>query len=358
MRTILLTLLVGCTGPAGQTGATGPTGPTGPMGAMPSPSPSLVRTVVVSPVGTPTQNGTALRTALAGISASATDPWLLKIEPGFYDLGSTALAMKAFVDIEGSGELTTSITATGASTIEAATAQLRFVSVGHTGGGTTVHGDAAASGFSLTHVTLSADGNALSEAIEVGPSGFFEADYLQVFVTGAGTANHIGLNCLGPPGPTCTVRASVIRMVGTGGSGIVTGARTAGGNLILDGVDITVSAGSGNPVGVSIEDGGSSDGSSQLRDLQVETSCMGCALSNALQVLNGTAAADAQVRASSFQAFDGTTKNAVLLQKIGAGAITAEIADSLLGGAVSVSGGATVTCIGNYDAAFAAVTCP
>jgi hypothetical protein len=49
------------------------------------------RTVLVSPVGTPQQNGTALRNALASITgASATNPYLLKIEPGIYDLGGSA----------------------------------------------------------------------------------------------------------------------------------------------------------------------------------------------------------------------------------------------------------------------------
>ena len=59
----------------------------------------------VSPVaGNPTSSGTALRNALAGISSpSSTNPWLLKIEPGIYDIGSTALPMRSWVDIEGSG---------------------------------------------------------------------------------------------------------------------------------------------------------------------------------------------------------------------------------------------------------------
>jgi hypothetical protein len=65
----------------------------------------LVRTVIVRPLGTPVQNGTALLGALAGITTAAGgNPWLLKLEPGNYDLGATSLVMKPFVDIEGSGE--------------------------------------------------------------------------------------------------------------------------------------------------------------------------------------------------------------------------------------------------------------
>lgn len=42
--------------------------------------------------------------------ASADKPYLVKIMPGVYDLGSATLKMKEYVDIEGSGELITKIT--------------------------------------------------------------------------------------------------------------------------------------------------------------------------------------------------------------------------------------------------------
>ncbi len=100
------------------------------------------RTVVVSPVGTAVQNGAALLQALADITtASATNPWLLKIEPGVYDLGQGSLTMRPYVDIEGSGELATRITRVGSSSPSVATvigadnAELRFLTVENTGGG-------------------------------------------------------------------------------------------------------------------------------------------------------------------------------------------------------------------------------
>jgi hypothetical protein len=73
--------------------------------------PSPIRTALVSPVpGNPVASGTALRNALAGIpSPSAADPWLLKIEPGIYDIGATSLQMRSWVDIEGSGVGVTTI---------------------------------------------------------------------------------------------------------------------------------------------------------------------------------------------------------------------------------------------------------
>lgn len=96
------------------------------------------RTVLVSPVGTPAENGTALKNALGGISdTSASNTYLVKIEPGTYDVGSadTPLAMKHYVDVEGSGEGITTITASGSdnlmtgTVVGAADAELRSLTV-------------------------------------------------------------------------------------------------------------------------------------------------------------------------------------------------------------------------------------
>jgi hypothetical protein len=76
--------------------------------------PRLVRTLVVGPVGTAAENGTALLAALASITTAApASPWLLKLEPGYYSVAPGALVMKPYVDLEGSGERTTHVIATG-----------------------------------------------------------------------------------------------------------------------------------------------------------------------------------------------------------------------------------------------------
>jgi hypothetical protein len=97
---------------------------------------SLVRTVIVSPAANAVSSGTALKNALAGITtASPTNPWLLKIEPGIYDLNGSALTMKQYVDIEGSGELATIITTTGffSVLVGANNAEVRSLTVRNTG---------------------------------------------------------------------------------------------------------------------------------------------------------------------------------------------------------------------------------
>jgi hypothetical protein len=99
-------------GPAGRRGPTGLQGLKGVTGAKGAKGdkgdPTYKRTVLVSPVGTDLQNGTALRSALAGITtASSSNRFLLKIEPGTFDLGTAPLNMKSYVDIEGSGKADT-----------------------------------------------------------------------------------------------------------------------------------------------------------------------------------------------------------------------------------------------------------
>ncbi len=72
--------------------------------------PGFARIVIVAGTGTPLANGTALRAALAGITgATATTPYVLKLEPGVFDLGTATLTMAPFVLIEGSGQRVTMI---------------------------------------------------------------------------------------------------------------------------------------------------------------------------------------------------------------------------------------------------------
>ncbi len=73
--------------------------------------PPFVRTVIVNSGSSPTVNGANLVASLASITTnSSTNPWLVKVEPGIFDLGTSSLAMKDYVDIEGSGPLVTTIT--------------------------------------------------------------------------------------------------------------------------------------------------------------------------------------------------------------------------------------------------------
>ncbi len=99
---------------------------------------NLDRTVHVSPVaGNPVASGDRLLAALAGISDAAADnPWLVKIEPGTFDLNGRSLAMKSYVDIEGSGTGATTVRSTvdGLGTVQGVDfAELRALLVSNEG---------------------------------------------------------------------------------------------------------------------------------------------------------------------------------------------------------------------------------
>lgn len=71
---------------------------------------------------------------------SATNPCLLKVMPGIYNVGNSSLQMQTYVDLEGAGEYVTKITgniATGVRGVvqSASNSEIRFLSVENTGGG-------------------------------------------------------------------------------------------------------------------------------------------------------------------------------------------------------------------------------
>jgi hypothetical protein len=104
---------------------------------------AVTRTLVVSPGGTPQLSGDNLLNALQTITPTAATRWLLKLEPGVYDLGTRRLDLPSYLDIEGSGENST-IISTSVSSVVTPTfgavnvgsySELRFLSVYNQGTG-------------------------------------------------------------------------------------------------------------------------------------------------------------------------------------------------------------------------------
>lgn len=160
----------GPVGPQGIQGVAGPQGPTGPTGPQGPQGVPYVRTIVVSPVpGDDLASGAALQGALASITSnSATNRWLVKVEPGIYDLGSGGgtLSMKPYVDLEGSGQAVTMIVKDGDGSPGAGTllladnSEVRNLWIDNRGGGAyavavTLAGTTNAR---LSHVTATASG--------------------------------------------------------------------------------------------------------------------------------------------------------------------------------------------------------
>jgi hypothetical protein len=111
-----------------------------PSSVLPNRSPSgYTHTLIVSPNSDPVQAGRTLREVVSGIAdPSASNAYLVKIEPGIYDLETDSLFMRPYVDIEGSGEGVTTITSaiiTGSGTVVGANnSELRYLTVKNTGG--------------------------------------------------------------------------------------------------------------------------------------------------------------------------------------------------------------------------------
>lgn len=95
---------------------------------------------------------------------SATNTCLLKIMPGVYDVGTSTVVMQNYIDIEGSGENATTITGnvdsgTAGVVNGASNAEIRFITLKHTGGGTYAYAiyNSGAS-IKITNVTAMASG--------------------------------------------------------------------------------------------------------------------------------------------------------------------------------------------------------
>ncbi len=165
-----------------------------------------VRTIVVSPVGDgsdTTANGTALLNALSSITATTnmTYAYLIKIEPGIYDLGSSPLQMKPYVDLEGSGQNVTLIkgagqNATTTGVIVGAYAEIRNLSVESYGGAT--YAIAIYNPYTLTlrNVTVGAY-NANTENVGILNTGVLDVYHSYVYADGATSDGYTAADAVG-----------------------------------------------------------------------------------------------------------------------------------------------------------------
>ena len=104
-----------------------------------------LQTILVPATTNSSTNGSALLNTIAGITdATANKPYLVKLEPGKYNLGSSQLVMKAYVDIEGSGRNATrivgvpptnSVVGYPATVVGAANTELRELAITSNGSG-------------------------------------------------------------------------------------------------------------------------------------------------------------------------------------------------------------------------------
>ncbi len=128
---------------------------------------SAKRTILVSPKATETASGQALLDALAKITdASETNPYLIILEPGIYDVGANQVVTKSWVTIQGAGEKSTLIKGNVAgseySVIKMVSyAELRFLTIRNYGGGTIVGVRNDGNQTRLIYVTVECTGAAI-----------------------------------------------------------------------------------------------------------------------------------------------------------------------------------------------------
>jgi hypothetical protein len=145
------------------------------------------KVVIVAPEGGDFTSPVAAMESIT--DAGDTNPYLVKIMPGVYDIGGATVQMKPYVDIEGSGPHTTKITGTVSEyecnpsvptdcrpkygvVTGASQAELRFLSVGNTGAASAVTATTAilarqCDGMTISHVWARAVGTRLNVAILV-----------------------------------------------------------------------------------------------------------------------------------------------------------------------------------------------
>jgi hypothetical protein len=265
----------GANGATGSTGATGPTGPagsTGPMGG-----PQYVRTIVVSPVpGEPLASGAALRNVFPIAGASPANPYLVHLEPGDYDLSHATLTLPDGVDLEGSGEDTTTV---HDGTITLADAEVRFLTL--QAAGTTTGISCNDKAPRLTHVTLGVSGGAGSNQPMIGfvdcqstltnvtltvldgatdlamsalaiEGGTTVAEGLTVdanLQVGNSEALYIGHSGFSNQLATVTLRNATIAVNGNSAVGVAA-LKIVGGNVTIDGSTVSLAGGTPDPTGL------------------------------------------------------------------------------------------------------------
>jgi hypothetical protein len=190
---------------------------------------SYERVVIVSPVGTNAQNGQALLDALASINdASASKPYLLYLEPDTYDLGNRSLQMKQWVDIQGSGELNTTITSGissedgSAATVEGAdNTEMRFLTAQNTSTGDQLNQRTAILNDSgsprMSHVSAKTIGGNPDVHIGVSNQGDSQPTMTDVTATASGSRNpNTAVQLVGG---SATSRQSKLSAIGPGQNG-------------------------------------------------------------------------------------------------------------------------------------------
>jgi hypothetical protein len=335
----------------------------------------LVRTVVVSPAlnsdnsENPTTSGQALLNALAALTnvnpaPSANNPYLLKLEPGIYNVGNQPLHLLPYVDFEGSGQNITIINSSAAANglvptqgavVAASNSALRSVKIIEnvtSPYSTALFVPGGVTNFSINETILSAAGaSALNyalynnggtvlvqnSAVSVSDNSFinFAVDNHGGTLTVQGSsilAISSGFSeALLSEGPTTVLNSTISATGGTNSYAI---------NIISD--SLTVQNSSLSVSGASADNVTINNGSGLTIEASELTAAGGSNVTSAIRN-SGTAI----VKSSNLSAAGGTN-NYGFYNYAG----SAKIVVSQLAGSPAVAGGVGVICIGDYTGSF------
>jgi hypothetical protein len=232
------------------------------------------RTRVVSPIGpvdpNPLASGTALLNTLASITdATATNRYLLKIEPGVYDLGADQLVMKPSVDIEGSGVGNTIILTArgsigdlspgGSGVVAAAGTELRDLSLRTTVSVDSIGGSALwveqVRNFRVSNVSIRLEGEQAALIAVVVNGGDLDAFRMTVLAAAGDPEAQIRGVALINAGVQVSLVDSEISTMGSPGDALGVLVNSDGGSVTIDGTDIVAGSAATYSTGMKVEDG-------------------------------------------------------------------------------------------------------
>ena len=322
-------------------------------------------------------SGAELISMVAAIPSSGDEapgqgnPWLVRLGPGICDLGTSTLQLPAYVSLEGAGEDSTAIEASGYSLSGYGTLMLSGISDVHDIGVYNLGGNTydiaivvAGSDNQLVHVTAigtsSSDATGTAVGIYAGSGSDVTVKGSRVFTTVQVALNTYGVESVGS---VVGISDTAIFAGGASASGASYGAYCSGGALsVTNGTTIEVSDGA-QPVGIHID---GTVGTNIIRDSLInvfDDNTVG-----ALDLDGGDAILQDDdlysyknaVRTSGSASIEINNSRVVGLTTWitnGAGA-TAKAGASLLSGTTNNAG--TLTCGGNYSSSYAPLgnACP
>lgn len=319
--------------PAGPEGPMGPAGPAGPMGPA---GPAAVYgniTVVALEGGEYTSPVEAINDLSNWCGApAATNPCLVKIMPGVYNIGTTPLVLQAYVAAEGSGEDVTRIVGAPQNTNSG------VVNL--------------SAGASLRNLTVQAQDTPAAQywntgvVVSTGPVAL--TDVTALALGGGGTERSIAIQLKGD---------ATLRNVTASASGSTihhTGILSWAKNVTLNGVNISVDNGQAN-YAMWLYSAGSTPTKFTMKDVTV---LAGGGHSNSMGIYayqySSGGYFDLTITNSSFAAPGGS---AIYVNSQDP-ATTLNVAHSMLEGVVYSGGsGAVPNCVGIYDSGFQPISC-